>query len=137
MAIHPYPQGQAGGGWPQSQPHSGRSIHHLRSPPRLGHGGVESASDVRCVCFGFAGVCCDLGCLHCSADVETRAAGGCCCAVNTTDTMPPRLTVSVVIPTLKRAASLRVTLDSLAEDAQTSDLSSVQVVVVCDGEDEG
>jgi peptidoglycan/xylan/chitin deacetylase (PgdA/CDA1 family)/GT2 family glycosyltransferase len=57
--------------------------------------------------------------------------------VNTTDAKPSRLTMSVVIPTLKRAESLRVTLDSLAADAQTSDLSSVQVVVVCDGEDEG
>jgi len=69
--------------------------------------------------------------------VETRADGGIGSAVSKSDTTPSELSISVVIPTFRRAASLRMTLDSVAEDARASNIGSVQVLVVCDGEDEG
>lgn len=49
--------------------------------------------------------------------------------------MTGQLSISVVIPTFRRAEILRATLDALAEDARAWG-GSVEVVVVCDGEDE-
>jgi peptidoglycan/xylan/chitin deacetylase (PgdA/CDA1 family)/GT2 family glycosyltransferase len=51
--------------------------------------------------------------------------------------MLSELSISAVIPTFRRSASLRSTLDSLAQDAGTSNIGSVQTIVVCDGVDEG
>ncbi len=45
--------------------------------------------------------------------------------------------ISVIIPTFRRSAILGATLDALAEDARTWGGGAVQVVVVCDGDDEG
>lgn len=50
-------------------------------------------------------------------------------------TMTGQLSISVIIPTLRRSETLLATLDSLAEDARAWG-GSVEVVVVCDGEDE-
>ena len=49
--------------------------------------------------------------------------------------MTGQLSISVVIPTFRRSAILRATLDTLAEDARAWG-GSVEVIVVCDGEDE-
>ena len=51
--------------------------------------------------------------------------------------MQSELSISVVIPTFRRAVSLRATLESLAKDVHASGMASAQVIVVCDGEDEG
>lgn len=56
--------------------------------------------------------------------------------MNVNDVTSPELSISVVVPTFKRSASLAATLDSIAEDARSSRLGSVQVIVVCDGEDQ-
>lgn len=47
-----------------------------------------------------------------------------------------QLSISVVIPTFRRAEILRATLDALAEDVRAWG-GSVEVIVVCDGEDVG
>ena len=49
--------------------------------------------------------------------------------------MSSDLSISVVIPTFERSASLSATLQSLAEDVRISDLDAVEVIVVCDGDD--
>lgn len=49
--------------------------------------------------------------------------------------MTGQLSISVVIPTFRRADILRATLDALAEDARAW-CGPVEVIVVCDGEDE-
>ena len=51
--------------------------------------------------------------------------------------MQSEMSISVVITTYKRATSLRATLESLALDLRASEQASVQIIVVCDGEDEG
>lgn len=56
--------------------------------------------------------------------------------MNGTHTMTSQPSISVIIPTFRRSDILRATLDALAEDAQGWG-GAVQVIVVCDGEDEG
>ena len=51
-------------------------------------------------------------------------------------TMTGQPTISVVIPTFRRSEILRATLNALAEDSRAWG-GAVQVIVVCDGEDEG
>jgi len=69
--------------------------------------------------------------------VEAGADGGSSGAVSESEAMKCEVSISVVIPTYKRSGILRATMDSLAKDAQTWDGGIVQVIVVCDGEDEG
>ena len=51
--------------------------------------------------------------------------------------MASEVSISVIIPTFKRSAILGSTLNALAEDARAWGGGAVQVIVVCDGDDEG
>jgi peptidoglycan/xylan/chitin deacetylase (PgdA/CDA1 family)/GT2 family glycosyltransferase len=60
---------------------------------------------------------------------------GICDTVSKYANMTGQPSISVVIPTFRRSEILRATLDALGKDARTWS-GNVQVVVVCDGEDE-
>ncbi len=51
--------------------------------------------------------------------------------------MASKVSISVIIPTFRRSAILGATLNALAEDARAWGGGAVQLIVVCDGEDEG